>query len=75
MSTPQTFDSTDGRMIHREGRFGQYVKLSDYEALEKELAEKKRLLDSPPAYGDVGKGLPVFSELPEEVYNRTQATD
>lgn len=34
----QTFDPYDGRVIHREGRLGGYVRLSDYETLEKQLA-------------------------------------
>jgi hypothetical protein len=39
MSSPQTYDSLDGRMLHKEGRTGQYVRLSDYEALEKRCDE------------------------------------
>lgn len=34
----QTFDSYDGRMILKDGRDGGYIRLSDYETLEKEIA-------------------------------------
>lgn len=34
----QTFNSYDGRMILKDGRDGGYVRLADYETLEKEIA-------------------------------------
>ena len=37
MNSLQTFDSYDGRMILKEGRDGGYVRLADYETLEKEI--------------------------------------
>lgn len=37
MNSLQTFNSYDGRMILKEGRDGGYVRLADYETLEKEI--------------------------------------
>jgi hypothetical protein len=37
MNPVQTYDPYDGRMITREERIGGYVKLADYEALEKRV--------------------------------------
>jgi hypothetical protein len=57
MSSPQTYDSLDGRMLHKEGRTGQYVRLSDYEALERELREAMGVHPSETKFWREGPGV------------------